>query len=130
MKKSIFTILSFTLCISGMVSAQRPAPAAKQTVPVAITGATLHTATGSVVPNASIIFDKGKITGINTPVPANAKVINATGKHVYPGFILVNNSLGLVEVSATKATVDFTESNGFVPEIRTLIAFNTDSHVI
>lgn len=130
MKKSIFTILSFTLCISGMVSAQRPAPAPKQTVPVAITGATLHTATGSVVANASIIFDKGKITGINTPVPANAKVINATGKHVYPGFILVNNSLGLVEVSATKATVDFTESNGFVPEIRTLIAFNTDSHVI
>ncbi|MBP3839864.1 MAG: amidohydrolase family protein [Chryseobacterium sp.] len=130
MKKSIFTILSFTLCISGLVSAQRPAPAPKQTVPVAITGATLHTATGSVVANASIIFDKGKITGINTPVPANAKVINATGKHVYPGFILVNNSLGLVEVSATKATVDFTESNGFVPEIRTLIAFNTDSHVI
>ena len=130
MKKSIFTILSFTLCISGMVSAQRPAPAPKQTVPVAITGATLHTATGSVLPNASIIFDKGKITGINTPVPANAKVINATGKHVYPGFILVNNSLGLVEVSATKATVDFVESNGFVPEIRTLIAFNTDSHVI
>ena len=130
MKKSIINILSFTLCISGMVSAQRPAPAPKQAVPVAITGATLHTATGSVLPNASIIFDKGKITGINTPVPANAKVINATGKHVYPGFILVNNSLGLVEVSATKATVDFVESNGFVPEIRTLIAFNTDSHVI
>ena len=130
MKKSIFTILTFTLCFSGMLSAQRPAPAPKQMVPVAITGATLHTATGSVLPNASIIFDKGKITGINTPVPANAKVINASGKHVYPGFILVNNSLGLVEVSATRATVDFVESNGFVPEIRTLIAFNTDSHVI
>lgn len=130
MKKSIFTILAFTLCVSGTVSAQRPAPAPKQSGPVAITGAKLHTATGSVIENASILFDKGKITGINAPVPANAKIINANGKHVYPGFILVNNSLGLVEVSSTKATVDFKESNDFVPEIRTLIAFNTDSHVI
>ncbi|QBO58779.1 amidohydrolase family protein [Chryseobacterium salivictor] len=130
MKKSVFKILSFTLFISGAVSAQRPAPAPKQTVPVAITGATLHTGTGTVLQNASLVFDNGKITGINSPIPANAKVINASGKQVYPGFILVNNSLGLVEVSATKATVDFVESNGFMPEVRTLIAFNTDSHVI
>lgn len=130
MKKSIFKILSFTVFLSGLVMAQRPAPAPKQTVPVAITGATIHTGTGSVLQNGTIIFDKGKITGINSSVPANAKVINASGKHVYPGFILVNNSLGLVEVSATKATVDFVESNPFMPEVRTLIAFNTDSHVI
>ena len=130
MKKSIFKILLFTVFLSGLVMAQRPAPAPKQTVPVAITGATIHTGTGSVLQNGTIIFDKGKITGINSSVPANAKVINASGKHVYPGFILVNNSLGLVEVSATKATVDFVESNPFMPEVRTLIAFNTDSHVI
>lgn len=130
MKKSIFKILLFAVFLSGSVMAQRPAPAPKQTVPVAITGATIHTGTGSVLQNGTIIFDKGKITGINSSVPANAKVINASGKHVYPGFILVNNSLGLVEVSATKATVDFVESNPFMPEVRTLIAFNTDSHVI
>ncbi len=130
MKKSIFKILLFAVFLSGLVAAQRPAPAPKQTVPVAITGATIHTGTGSVLQNGTIIFDKGKITGINSSVPANAKVINASGKHVYPGFILVNNSLGLVEVSATKATVDFVESNPFMPEVRTLIAFNTDSHVI
>lgn len=130
MKQSFLKIFSFTLLISGAVSAQRPAPAPKQTIPIAITGTTLHTGTGKVLQNASIVFNNGKITGINSPIPANAKVISANGKQVYPGFILVNNSLGLVEVSSTKATVDLVESNGFMPEVRTLIAFNTDSHVI
>lgn len=130
MRKFIYKTSAIILLLPTAITAQRPAPAPAQTVPVAITGATLHTATGSVLPNTSIIFSQGKITGINALVPSNAKVIDASGKHVYPGFILVNNSLGLVEISATKATVDLVESNDFVPEIRTLIAFNTDSHVI
>ncbi|AYO57092.1 amidohydrolase [Chryseobacterium sp. 6424] len=130
MRKFIYKTSAIIFLLPTAIAAQRPAPAPAQTVPVAITGATLHTARGSVLPNTSIIFSQGKITGINAPVPSNAKVIDASGKHVYPGFILVNNSLGLVEISATKATVDLVESNDFVPEIRTLIAFNTDSHVI
>lgn len=130
MRKFIYKTSAIIFLLPTAIAAQRPAPAPAQTVPVAITGATLHTATGSVLPNTSIIFSQGKITGINAPVPSNAKVIDASGKHVYPGLILVNNSLGLVEISATKATVDLVESNDFVPEIRTLIAFNTDSHVI
>lgn len=130
MRKSIYKICAALLLTSGFATAQRPAPAPKQSGIIAITGATLHTATGNVLTNASIVFENGIITGINSTLPANARVIDASGKHVYPGFILVNNSLGLVEVPATKATVDLVESNDFVPEIRTLIAFNTDSHVI
>ena len=63
-------------------------------------------------------------------IPSNAEVINAQNKHVYPGFILVNNTLGLVEISATNATVDYREANDISPEVRSLISFNTDSHVI
>lgn len=130
MKRYINKVLGLSLLISGWMYGQRPVPAVKQSQPIAITNATLHTATGSVLQNATIIFDKGKIVGINANVPSNAKVINASGKHVYPGFILVNNSLGLVEIAATKATADIYESNSIVPEVRTMIAFNTDSHVI
>ena len=71
-----------------------------------------------------------KITQINGSIPSNAEVINAQNKHVYPGFILVNNTLGLVEISATNATVDYREANDISPEVRSLISFNTDSHVI
>lgn len=118
------------LLIPLCVLAQRPAPAPAQTETIAITNATIHTATGEVIENGNIVFENGKIISINQTFPSNAKVIDATGKHVYPGFILVNSTLGLVEIAATKSTVDFREANGFTPEVRTKIAFNTDSHII
>ena len=31
-------------------------------------------------------------------------IIDAKGKHVYPGFIVANGTLGLVEVDAVKAS--------------------------
>ncbi len=128
-KHIIFSLLCF-IAFGSITFAQRPKPAPMQSEPIAITGATLHTATGSVLSNTTIVFDKGVITSIGGVVPQGAKIIDAKGKHVYPGFILVNNALGLVEISATNATVDFNEANSMVPEIRTLVAFNTDSHVI
>lgn len=126
---TILTLLLTSLS-AAFLQAQRPKPAPVQSGAIAITGATIHTAAGSVLPNATLVFDKGIITGINQGIPKGARVIEAKGKHLYPGLILVNNSLGLVEVSSTKATVDFVETNEFMPEVRTLIAFNTDSHVI
>ena len=123
-------IVGLTVLISGLAIAQRPVPAPKQTTPIAITNATIHTGTGTVIQNGSIVFDQGKIVSINSSIPTNARVINASGKHVYPGFILVNNSLGLIEISSNKATDDTKESNPFVPEVRTMVGFNSDSHVI
>ena len=127
MKKIFFTLY---ILVSAMVLAQRPNPAPAQKNPIAITNATIHTATGTVLNNASIVFENGKITQINGSIPSNAEVINAQNKNVYPGFILVNNTLGLVEISATNATVDYREANDISPEVRSLISFNTDSHVI
>jgi len=127
MKKIFFTLY---ILVSAMVLAQRPNPAPAQKNPIAITNATIHTATGTVLNNASIVFENGKITQINGSIPSKAEVINAQNKHVYPGFILVNNTLGLVEISATNATVDYREANDISPEVRSLISFNTDSHVI
>ncbi|PPZ92743.1 amidohydrolase [Cloacibacterium normanense] len=127
MKKIFFTLY---ILVSAMVLAQRPNPAPAQKNPIAITNATIHTATGTVLNNASLVFENGKITQINGIIPSNAEVINVQNKHVYPGFILVNNTLGLVEISATNATVDYREANDISPEVRSLISFNTDSHVI
>ncbi|MGI9526249.1 MAG: amidohydrolase family protein, partial [Weeksellaceae bacterium] len=110
---------------------QRPEPAPVQTTPIIIHGGTIHTGTGEVLQDKQILIENGKITNIGSiSTPSNAEVIDATGKHIYPGFILVNNTMGLVEVASNNATVDFREANDFTPEVRTLIAFNTDSHVI
>ena len=126
--KKFKTIIFLGISVFGL--AQRPAPAPAQKNPIAITNTTIHTGNGNVLQNASIVFENGKITQINGTIPSDAEVINAQNKYVYPGFILVNNTLGLVEIEATRATDDTQEANDITPEVRSLISFNTDSHVI
>ena len=53
------------------------------------------------------MFNNGKITFVGSDVVKIARqgtVVNAKGKHIYPGFIAANATLGLAEVDAVKAT--------------------------
>ncbi|MFT7031235.1 MAG: hypothetical protein ACJA2C_002636 [Marinoscillum sp.] len=61
---------------------------------------------------------------------AGYKMIDAKGKHVYPGLILPLSKLGLVEVSAVRASRDYSEVGEFNPNVRTAVAYNTDSELI
>ena len=111
-------------------------PSKAQSKPVAIIGATIHTGNGQVIENGYISFDKGKITGIGSAGgmefnSGTTNVINAKGKHVYPGFIASNTSLGLIEVeSGARGTDDQGDVGEVNPHIRSIIAYNTDSKVI
>ncbi len=49
------------------------------------------------------------------------------GKHIYPSFILPNTTLGITEIDAVRASRDYREIGGINPNIRSLIAYNTDS---
>lgn len=62
----------------------------------AITGGTVHTASGAEIPNGIVIVRNGLIeaVGANVAVPADAAVIDAKGMHVYPGLIDAQTSLG------------------------------------
>ena len=107
-------------------------PAKAQEKPVAITGATIHVGNGQVVEQGALLFDQGKITyvGVATTAPPNALVIDAAGKHIYPGFIAPNTNLGLVEVESVRATIDYAEVGENNAHVRSLVAYNTDSKVI
>lgn len=109
-------------------------PARPQTKPIIITGATIHVGNGTVINNGYIAFDKGKITAIgegNAPNQSNADVINAAGKQVYPGFICPVTTLGLIEIEeGARGTVDDEETGDLNPNVRSIIAYNTDSKVI
>jgi imidazolonepropionase-like amidohydrolase len=109
-------------------------PAKAQSKPIIITGGTLHVGNGQVINNGYIIFDKGKITGIGegtAPNTAGADVIDATGKQVYPGFICPITTLGLVEIEeGARGTVDDEETGELNPNVRSIVAYNTDSKVI
>ena len=107
-------------------------PAAKQSGITVITNATVHIGNGQVLNNASIEFRDGKITQVGTAITpaAGATVVNAGGKHVYPGLILTSTNLGLVDINSVRATNDSREIGDLNPNIRSIVAYNTDSKVI
>lgn len=133
MNRFILTLLISCTAVGGFAQANI-SPAKKQDKRIIIMGAKVHVGNGQVIENGYLIFDKGKITGVGdaTVVKLNltdATMINANGKHVYPGFIAPISNLGLVEYSSVKATLDYTEIGELNPNIRALIAYNTDSKV-
>ena len=105
-------------------------PADKQTEAISITGATGHIGDGTVIENCTLVFEDGKITALGTDVATKGKVIDAKGKHVYPGFIAPVKELGLIEVNAVRASNDAREIGDMIPHIRSLIAYNAESKVV
>ncbi len=132
MKKHIYI---YTLCLAVLFSSlsfAQQTPASKQAETISIVGATAHIGNGQVIENAVIVFENGKITRIGAAgnTQTAGKVIDAKGKHVYPGFIAPNSTLGLVEVDAVRATRDQSETGSVNPHIRSLIAYNAESKVV
>jgi len=127
MKKYIILLL-----ISFCGFAQQT-PANKQTKSILISGGIAHIGNGTVIENSIISLINGKIVSVadaNLMKPAKHDiVINATGKHVYPGFIIGNATLGLVEIDAVKASDDLREMGEMNPHIRSIIAYNAESRV-
>ena len=50
-------------------------------------------------------------------------------KHIYPGFIVPNTTLGITEIDAVRASNDYRETGKINPNVRALIAYNTDSKI-
>ncbi|MBK7289665.1 MAG: amidohydrolase family protein [Chitinophagaceae bacterium] len=129
--KKIFLIISMSFLLA--VNAQETVLPTKPHIGVSyIKNATIHLGNGKVLENGTIKIKDGKIeeVGTNIVVPAGADVTDATGKQVYPGLILATSSLGLGEVNAVRATQDVREIGDMNPNVRALVAYNTDSKVI
>jgi imidazolonepropionase-like amidohydrolase len=131
MKKIFLSIVSISFLLN-VQSQETVYPAPKQTVSTVITGATVHVGNGQVIEDASIVVTDGKIAAIgkNVTVPAGATTIDAKGKHVYPGLILPISNLGLVEMPSVRATTDVREIGDLNPNVRSIVAYNTDSKII
>ncbi len=128
-------ILALVLVVSIHTKAQQT-PAKKQTKSVLILNATAHLGNGQIIENSAIGFKDGKITLvgdsklIKLSKDAYESTIDATGKHVYPGFIAPNSTLGLVEIDAVKSSDDEKEIGNFNPHIRSIVAYTAESKVI
>jgi len=124
-------ILLLVLSLSTTLIAQQT-PADIQQQSLLITNAVVHTGTGTVLENGAVGFDNGIITYVGSAnvAPAFEKTIDAKGKHLYPGFIATNSSLGLAEIDAVRATVDYDELGDFLPHVRTAIAYDAESKIV
>lgn len=62
----------------------------------AITGGTVHPVSGAPIPDGVVVIRGGLIeaVGAGVVVPADAMVVDAAGKHVYPGLIDAHTSFG------------------------------------
>jgi imidazolonepropionase-like amidohydrolase len=133
MKKTLTLLFFCNVLITKSIA--QPIPAENQKEAILIINAKAHLGNGKVIESAAIGFENGKLTlvaDVNTvKIDASKykKTINATGKHVYPGIIAPNTPLGLIEIPAVRATVDNVEIGNMNPSVRSIVAYNTDSHV-
>jgi imidazolonepropionase-like amidohydrolase len=105
-----------------------PIPASEKSESMVFHNATIHLGNGKVLENATIAFSEGKITRVgHFRMAWQPTDIDLKGKHVYPGFILANSDIGLNEVGAVKATLDGRETGQMNPNLRSIVAYNTDS---
>ena len=123
------------LVICGQAGAQsQQIPAPPQDAPVVIHSATIHTVSGNPIEgNGYVVFDNGVITDVGqgrAPRVPNARVIDANGLHIYPGFIAADTTMGLTETGSVQVTVDTTELGEVTPEVRAAVAINPDSSLI
>ena len=111
------------LLLSGICAAQT----------TIINGATIHVGNGQVIENGVLVIEKDRLLEVGTSLKnlyKNAKVLDASGKHIYPGLIAMNNIMGLNEIDAVRATKDYQEQGEFNPNVRSQIAFHTDSKIL
>lgn len=124
--------LAFAVLISGASMAQNPAPGLPQTTKKAVKGATIYVGNGTIIENGTLVFENGIITemGNNITLDTKTEVIDATGKRLYPSIISPYSQAGLNEIAAVRTTLDEREIGDFNPNVRALVAHNTDSEVI
>ncbi len=97
------------------------------------TNATIHIGNGEKIEKGFLqINADGLIEAVGEGAgPSDVKtVVNLDGKHIYPGIIAPNSTLGLQEIGAVRATRDLREIGKFTPNVRSKVAFNTDSEIL
>ena len=134
MKKIIVVSLFVVVAFAKISFAQNPTPTPTNTGSILISGGTIHVGNGKIIENGFIRIEKNKIVSIgsmtNIRLQKADKMIDANGKQIYPGLIAANTTLGLQEIEEARATRDNVEVGNLNANIRTIIAYNTDSKII
>jgi imidazolonepropionase-like amidohydrolase len=96
---------------------------------VAITGGTLHPIGSPDIPGGTLLMQAGRIVrmGKDVEIPSSARIVDASGKDVWPGLVAAYTALGLFEINSVRGTDDMDEIGGNQPDIRVAASLNADS---
>ena len=130
--KSALIAVSLAAVFALTTSAHPVIPGAKQTRPIALIGGTVHPISGPAIEDGTVLFDDGKIVAVGkkVAVPENARRIDCTGKHIYPGLFESISNIGLVEINAVRSTKDYAETGSINPNVEARVAVNPDTETI
>ena len=128
----LFSILYIVFC-SSIISQETPG--AMQQKSILLMDGTAHIGNGQVIKRSAIGIENGKIILVENSLVRTIdttkydEIYHIKGKHVYPGFITCNSTLGLMDVGAVRSSRDLYEVGDYNPNIRSIIAYNTDSKI-
>lgn len=132
-RRSLTKVVGELLALLTLYISLSTAAVAQQ--PIVLKGGKLLTITHGVIENGMLVMADGKITAVgaagSVAIPADARVIDASGMTVYPGLIDSETYLGLTEISAEKSTNDLVEpSDEIMPHMHVYDAFHAESALI
>lgn len=127
MKNSILIFSFLILSISGF---------SQEYSKILLVNGFLHVGNGETMQSALIGIEDGEIILLKNAFAYTYNredwdtIIKMDGRHIYPGFIAPNSTLGITEIDAVRATRDFDEVGTYNPHVNSQIAFNVESKVI
>jgi imidazolonepropionase-like amidohydrolase len=125
MKKIILTAIIIAFSLTSMI--------AEQDKVILIKDGKILTMDGREIITGSVLVKGEKISAVgkNVAAPDKAKVINAKGKLIMPGFIDAYTALGLIEIPGVPVSVDYDEAtNPSTPQMRVIDGLNPTSELI
>jgi imidazolonepropionase-like amidohydrolase len=99
---------------------------------VAFTNATVHPGRSGTMNDAMVIIDGDRVLDLGDDVspPPGARIVDCTGKHIYPGLVSAHTVLGLTEIMSVAGTNDWMETGNLNPNIRAETQFNPESDLL
>ncbi len=96
---------------------------------LALVGGTVHPADGPAIPGGTVVIFGSRIVAVGAGVelPDDCEVIDATGKHLWPGMIALDTPIGLFEIGSVPATNDTSELGGNQPDLSVTSSVHPES---
>lgn len=123
--------MRFLLATTGLLALALASAAPARAVTTVIDGGTIHPITGPAIENGRLVFERGIIRAVgpaaSVDVPDDARIVDASGLHVWPSMIDCNTSLGLTEIGSVRGTRDEDEVGQMNPNARAEVSLNVSS---